>query len=175
MNIIDESRGLLEISGYKTKYSELEANFLYFEDDSLLGFVISFSTTDNLLKYWKEKSDKFLMKNADRLRSNPRKAWNIYSIFLTTEEPASPIFNELLEIEDNLQSSRKIARSNIKTREDLLYALYPIIPIQNRVVLQPENFIERVRDRISLGERTLTAFLGASDAEEVANFLIEEK
>jgi len=175
MNIIPETNSILELSGYKTKYADADANLLYFEDDCLLGFVTVFSTVSELSAQWKEKHDAFLTKNAGRLRVSPLKAWNCYSIFLTPDDPDSFPMHAFLEIEDNLQGTRKIARYGVKTHKDIIHALYPIMPIQNRVALIPENFLDRVKERVGLKDRTLAAFLGSASPDEIANLLMEEE
>jgi len=175
MNIIHETNSILELSGYKTKYTDADANLLYFEDDCLLGFVTVFLTVGELSTQWKEKHDAFLTKNAGRLRVSPLKAWNCYSIFLTPDDTDSFPMHTFLEIEDNLQGTRKIARYSVRTRKDIIHALYPIMPIQNRVALSSEKFLDRVKERVDLKERTIAAFLGGASPDEIATLLMEEE
>jgi hypothetical protein len=55
---------------------------------------------------------------------------------------------QINSIEEDLERTRKIAACAISTREDLVRALLPILPLQHQAVLRPEDITERLKRRI---------------------------
>jgi hypothetical protein len=174
MNILEETRKILAAADYLLKDFLEHPNFLYFEDESLIGFVSIHESIESILVNWKKEQDFFLKSNARFLRTAPTKAWNVYSVFLTQDVGTGEARNSLFDIEEDFQGTRKIARSALISRADVVRALYPILPIQNLVNIMPEEPIERLRERIELPKKHLALLLGNKKAEEVAEFLIEE-
>jgi hypothetical protein len=176
MILIDETQIILSEAGYKTKYpTEIDSAF-YFEDRSLLGFVAICSSVDDLIQNWRGKEGEFLKRHARRLRDVPQKAWNAYSVFLTSEEVKdTPMKAKLLTIEEDFQGTRKIARVGLISHEDVVRALFPLLPIQNLVTLVSEDLFMRLRDRVDLPQRSLSALLKGVDSKEIARILLEEK
>lgn len=73
MNIISEVSIILDKAGYKTKYADDNNDILYFEDESLLGFVAVYPTIKKLIANWKDHQDAFLSANASKLRASVEK------------------------------------------------------------------------------------------------------
>lgn len=55
---------------------------------------------------------------------------------------------EVRWIEEDLEKTRKIAACGVASREELLRALLPVLPLQYQPVLRPENVTERLESRI---------------------------
>lgn len=53
------------------------------------------------------------------------------------------------QIEEDFHATRKIARSDLETTNQLLSALYPFIPIQHLIPFEAENPRQRVRERLT--------------------------
>lgn len=176
MVLIDEAQIILNEAGYKTKYPAEMDNVFYFEDRSLLGFVAVCSSVDELIQNWREKEGEFLKRHARRLRDVPQKAWNAYSVFLTREEIKDTRMRaKLLTIEEDFQGTRKIARVGLVSHADVVRALFPLLPIQNRVTLVSEDLFMRLRDRVELPQRLLLALFKGVDSKEIARILLEEE
>lgn len=174
MNISDEVRRILEMTGYRVKDSLEYSSFLYFEDESLFGFVSIHETVEDLIAKWKIEQDTFLHQNARFLRTSPAKSWNAYSIFLTHGKSTEETKVELFSIEEDFQGMRKIARADLFSRADIVRALFPILPIQNIVNLTSEEPLNRIRARLELPEKQVSMLLENRSADEIANSLIEE-
>jgi hypothetical protein len=176
MILIDEAQIILSEAGYKTKYPAEMDNVFYFEDGSLLGFVAVCSSVDELIQNWREKEGEFLKRYARRLRDVPQKAWNAYSVFLSREEVKDTAMRaKLFAIEEDFQGTRKIARVGLVSHADVVRALFPLLPIQNRVTLVSEDLFMRLRDRVELPQRSLLALLKGVDSKEIAKILLEEE
>lgn len=174
MMLIDEAQIILNEAGYKTKFSVEIKDILYFEDKSLLGFVAIYLSAQELIGKWKKQEAEFLMRHAKKLRVVPQKAWNAYSVFLAMEEiKDASLKTELLGIEEDFQGTRKIARAGLISYTDVVRALFPLLPIQNRISLGSEDLFMRLRDRVELPERPLLALLKGVDPKDIANILLE--
>jgi hypothetical protein len=176
MILIDEAQIILNEAGYKTKLSIEVEGIVYFEDRSLLGLAAVYLSVQELLDKWKKQEAEFLMRHAKKLRTAPQKAWNVYSVFLTGEEIGNAsLRTQLLAIDEDFQGTRKIARAGLISHADVVRALLPLLPIQNRVTLASEDLFLRLRDRVELPERSLLALLKGVDSKEIANMLLEEE
>ena len=121
---------------------------VHFEDDTLVGFGCVFDQPDELLMRWKASETSLLTRYASRFRLAGDKAWNVYSIFLCGAV-ADPIQKRQINwIEEDLERTRKIAACAISSRDDLVRALLPILPLQYQAVLRPEDITERLKRRI---------------------------
>jgi len=154
---------------------------LLFEDDSIVGFLEIAESVAKVLTTWRQSEVRFLSSLAERLRSANSKAWNVYSVFLIVSTPTEAERGELLAIEEDLTSSRKIARGGVGTREALIRALYPVLPIQARAVLGTQTLKDRLRSRITgrVPENALNLLLGGRsedfDPETVIPLLSEDQ
>ena len=116
----------------------------------------------------------FLREHASALRRDRRKAWNIYSIFLTPERASRGSRKEpLLLVEENFQATRKIARAGITTERDIENALGVLLPIRHRVNLSSKNALELVAGRLSaLPSVAVRSLLAGGSGEDVADALV---
>lgn len=168
MNLFNEAQILLEKNGYGTSLVNPKDEIFYFEDISLMGFVSIHSTIDSIIKNWENIQDNFLKTNAVNFNNATEKAWNIYSIFLTTEDLQADEFGGFAKIEENFRGTRKIVGYNIKTLKDLEQFLLPILPIQKILSLNLKDNISRLKERIDIKE-----LLDNKNAQEITSKLLE--
>ena len=125
-----------------------------------------------LLNGWKEAEDAFLRDRASGLRRDRRKAWNVYSIFLTPERAFAAQERDLVLVEENFQATRKIARAGIATDRDIENALGVLFPIRYRVSLRSENALGLVTSRLSaLPSGAVRSLLDGGSGEELCECL----
>lgn len=170
MNILFETIDILESEGYKTKQSDTSEDKAYFEDESLLGFISVHTSLQDIIATWKENQDEFLNKNAIKLRADPVKAWNIYSIFLTSDFEEKRLLEKIAEIEEDFRGSRKIIGNDIQIKNDLVRTLLPLLSIQKIITIQPEDTISRLRKTVNHLE-----LLKDLPDREILNLIIEKK
>ena len=173
MNIFDETKRILDSAGYRTKFPVEKTEVLYFEDDSLFGSINVFDNVDALLSNWQRRQEDFLKINAIRIRNSP-KAWNAYSIFLTPSGCGNEERTKLLAIEEDFRGTRKIARSSVFTRQDLIRALLPLLPIQYLVTLISGDSMKMLRTRLNLSEVEKSTLLGEYTPREVVSIFLGE-
>jgi hypothetical protein len=172
MNLLEEARKLLEENAYEVGSSGSDQ--IQFEDASLMGFLWAATSAEALLSQWQGRQDSFLRKNAPMLRKSEYKTWNIYAVFLTdaTGEPSQLI--QIKQIEEDFRGARKIARANITITSQLVNALYPFLPIQNIVPFEPQDALQRVRDRLSeLPSSAVDALLNSETPENAVRAFLE--
>ncbi len=152
MNLSIEARNILERHGYQTFNFKEEPISFAFEDQSLLGIVCVCGNVQYILDRWKQVQDSFLSKSAAQLSSDPIKAWNTCSVFLTEGKALKEHHSDLTRIEEDLRGTRKIVGHGILTRTDLENVLMPLLPIRQKVLLTTEDYIERLKTRIEIPE-----------------------
>ncbi len=89
-----------------------------------------------------------LTRFAAGFRTAGEKAWNVYCVFLCGSAADSVQNRQVRWIEENLERTRKIAACGLASREDLLRALLPVLPLQYQPVLRAEDVTERLQTRI---------------------------
>ena len=165
---------VLRNSGYETwPWAGSSTTVTCFENAWLIGFIHVFDSTAALLERWEQNQKTVLSRHAAALRAAGDKAWNVYSVFLSGERDPSRSW-ALQRIEEDFNLTRKIARCNILTSDDVQSALLPLITVRAQPVLGDANFESRLRSRLKeIPSTTLDAFLGDVDAGEVARILGE--
>ena len=119
-----------------------------FEDEAIIGFACVFDNPNKLLENWKSVEMAVLRRYAPNLRVAGEKAWNVYCVFLSGGA-ADPIQDrQVRRVDEDLQRTRKIAACGIANREDLIRAILPILPLQFKPMLVPENVTRRLRGRL---------------------------
>ena len=172
MNLLHKARAILEDAEYVTFSPGQTDDTFYFEDDCVLGFVRECENCVTIVNNWESIQDSFLKENSIRLRAEPNKAWNVYSVFLTNEDCPEDQKGILFGIEEDFRGTRKIIRTGIKSSSDLRDALVALLPIQNLMSLETEAAEERLRQRLSPdGDSPLVELLGTKTAEEIARLL----
>jgi hypothetical protein len=144
-----------------------------FENQATIGFLHVFLSADKLLADWEQAQKVVLSRYTAALRSAGAKAWNVYSVFLTHE--VSPTLVRRIErIEEDFTMARKIARVGIKTNEDLIGALLPLLPVRAQPSIGKTDYEERLRSRLQdVPDEALEAFLGRVSPIDVARILEE--
>jgi hypothetical protein len=141
-------RAVLEFAGFATVLTRPDASYLDFEDVSIIGRLHVLESAEQILTTWQIVQDHFLSENAGALGRDVTKAWNLYTALLTSDTPDSDAEGRLFSIEDDFRGTRKIARGGIVSREDVVSALSPILPLQNilpvGVVDSKQQMIERL-------------------------------
>lgn len=146
MRIIEEARDVLEKYNYIV--SLRGEDMLQFEDETLLGFVCELSL-ESLLQTWSSRQDDFLRNNARTLANSALKAWNLYSVFLSSDVPDEAKQKSIVIIEEDFRASRKVVLAGVQTTADVIRALYPFIPIQNIAALETSDSLRKLRGRLS--------------------------
>jgi hypothetical protein len=175
MDIATQAELVLRGSGYETwRWTGASPAVTCFENAALIGFVHVFSSSEDLLARWEAVQHAALSRHSAALRAAGVKAWNVYSVFLAEEQ--SPTQQRAVErIEENFALTRKIARAGVRTLDDVERALLPLTAVKAQPVLSDTDFQDRLRARLKdVSANTLTAFLGATTAEEVAKILAEK-
>ena len=148
MEILVQCASLLRRCGYGVETRELlGSTTVYFEDDSLLGFVWV-DAIDEIIAEWQTVQDEFLRANSSKLRTSLLKTWNLYMVCLSDAKATPAQQTAFSSIQEDFRGARKIAQSGIASESQLLRALYPLVPIQNLVSLESEDPISKVRGRL---------------------------
>jgi hypothetical protein len=149
MDLISTLQIVLREADFTTRLVSVERYpIVAFEDGTLMGFGCVFENPDDLLANWKVREMSLLSFYAPSIRLAGEKAWNVYCLFLCSVA-AEPDQNRRVQwIDEDQDRTRKIAACGLESREDLVRALLPILPLQHQPVLQIEDFTERVRMRI---------------------------
>ena len=143
-------QGVLQEGGYRTWLTPIDKRTaVYFEDDAVMGFAILFDDAATLLTGWRDTEAAFLRQNGERIRLAGDKAWNVYSVFLTTATANGADSRIIRLIEEDLERTRKIAAAAVTHREALVGALLPLLPLQQQPILERADVAERFRRRVA--------------------------
>lgn len=175
MDIGIQTEILLREAGYETwTWAGATPAVVCFENAALIGFVHVFPTASELLARWQEAQTSALSRHGPALRAAGAKAWNVYSVFLT-EEQVPGQQRAVERIEEDFAMTRKIARSSVRTQDDLEHTLLPLTALRAQPLISDTDFEDRLRARLKdVSPGVLTAFLGTTPAEEVARMLAEK-
>ena len=176
MDIATQTEILLRGARYDTwSWTGVTPAVTCFENAALMGFVHVFESADDLLADWETSQQTTLARHAPAFRSAGAKAWNVYSVFLTSD-PTPQHIRAIERIEEDFALTRKIARTSIKTRDDVERALLPLISVRSTPRLSLSNFETRLRIRLKdVSSDVVTAFLGQTSGVEVARILGAKK
>src|SRR5580765_6764927 len=108
MNIIRDSKLILDAFAYESSISSEQPDVLLFESATILGFVAAFDQFNQLLSNWERLQDWFLVRHAAGLRLDPRKAWSAYSVLLCRAEASAEARLALAAVEEDFRGSHKI-------------------------------------------------------------------
>ena len=165
---------LLEAKYNVVPFAEDGKEYLAFENNALFGFLHTYNSIDELLSSWRDDKDKLLRKFTPQFRVAGPKAWNVYTVLVTTDNATEIQFHALQDIEEDLTETRKIARSNLETADDVRAALLSLLPFAYIPILPPLNIRAEIAMRAQeLPAKALKAFLSDSDLAEVAKLLEE--
>lgn len=172
MEIRTQSEIILREAGYETwPWTGTSPPVICFESATVIGFVHVFSTARELLDTWEVAQQRVLARHGPALRAAGTKAWNVYSVFLTSEL-AQDLQRQVEKLEENFALTRKIARTAIQTAEDVANVLMPLGPIKAQPLLEEADIAERLRARAKdVPVEALNAFLGDQRPEDVVEIL----
>lgn len=174
MNIIEESRSILEAAGYRTVLGTSSADVCFFEDASILGAIFVHPSITSLLERWQDSQDSFLGTHSRSLHNDPVKAWNIYTIHLTSDTGSGSQATQVFNIEQDFRGTRKVVRIGVINRADVKEALLPILGLQHHLALSSKNLTERLRERLALSSNVLVRLLEPGDETTIVADLMEE-
>jgi hypothetical protein len=143
---------VLQDAGYETWLMSVDGlPAVGFEDSAVMGFVCIFEDASSLLRRWRDLETKLLTGHASSLQKAGEKTWNIYCVFLSSGTTDEVHLREIRWIEEDLERTRKIAACGLSTRDEIVKALLPLLPIQRQPFLDTEDFdlTQRLRKRIA--------------------------
>lgn len=166
-SIVPEIRSIMELAGFATFAPRPDSSFLYFEDVSVMGHVHVLETAELIVQTWEAIQDDFLRNNAPRFAKDATKAWNLYTVLLSTEAASADMAPMLFAIEEDFRGTRKIARSGVVSRDDILVALGPLLPLNNLVSVGPTDARQRLLDRLGAANPALKLVLTESRPDAI--------
>ncbi len=164
IDLTSTMQGVLREAGFTIRLISLDRSpVICFEDDTLIGFACTFDDPSSLLARWKSTETSLLKRHAGSLRAAGEKAWNVYCVFLCALAGDSVQSRQVRWIEEDLERTRKITASGLASREDLVRALLPLLPLQYQPELEPENVTQRLERRVrSIAPKASAIVLDAS-------------
>ena len=172
MDIGTQSEIVLREAGYQTwAWTGASPPVICFESATVAGFVHVFPTAQELLATWDAAQQRVLSRHAPALRAAGAKAWNVYSVLLTSEL-AVALQRRVERLEEDFSLTRKIARTAIQTADDVANVLLPLCPIKAQPILEDSDIASRLRTRAKgLPIEAVNAFLADGKAADVAEIL----
>ncbi len=170
MEILSRAERLLREGGYRTRLLPLPpTQVLCFEDDVAIGFLRVFESPAALIATWQDVERADVVRHAVQLRSAPRKAWNVYSLLLTSMPVTPSQAAEIDRIEEDFSSTRKIVRGGIGSSVDLEQALLPVLPVRTlTTLLSASDYEGRLRSHLNfLSPDLLDGVLRNAPAAEI--------
>jgi hypothetical protein len=174
MSLLERTRSLLEDAGYDSSAAGMPADQFAFEDDNVYGFVAVLPSVARLMDGWERLQDDFIQRNSHSLNSVPEKAWNVYAVFLTEDDPDEEMRRRLLGIEEDFRGARKIARSGVRAH-NLAAALAPLLPVRIGGTGQGELIAARIRQSPAVGEALANALESGADVHRLRDIFMEGK
>ena len=149
IDVLSTLQVVLREAGFTTRLASIDrSSIVCFEDDAVMGFGCIFENPVSLLAQWRTMEMSLLRGYAPSMRAAGEKAWNVYCLFLCGAVAGPTQNREVRWIEDDMDRTRKVAACGLASREDLLRALLPILPLQYQPVLRAEDVTERLHTRV---------------------------
>jgi hypothetical protein len=171
-NTLLNARAVLESVGYRTIMVQPAATWFHFEDASVIGILHVTASLEELVQRWQQVQDNFLRDSAPRLALDPLKAWNCYTVLLTSAPGTTHNGIALSSIEEDFRGTRKIVRAGVATRPDVERALGALLPLRNILPLTAENLRARLADRFGGPGSPLASLLSDSQPAQVVASLL---
>jgi len=172
MSVFDDAISILKDAGYRLSEIRRPPERALFEDETVMGALIAYPDARTLLESWQREQDRFLGECAVQIRGAATKAWNIYTVHLTSKFNDNEELNALSKIEEDFRATRKIAKVAV-SRDEAIQALLPLLPLQAYANGAVEDLPERLRKALKLRPDTIDTILTQSPAE-IAKKLLEE-
>ena len=172
MDILTQAEIALRNAHFETwSWTGPHGPVICFESTAVMGFAHVFESAEALMAGWQTSQKAALARHAVSLRSAGTKAWNVYSVFLTSDRAPS-LARAIERIEEDFSLTRKIARVSITTAEDVERSLLPLMAIRSQPLLGASNFEDRLQSRLKdVPADAVTAFLNETPATDVARIL----
>jgi hypothetical protein len=177
IDLLSMTHLVLREAGFTTSTATVETfSGVCFEDEAVVGFGCVFKDAIDMLNSWNRIETAFLTRHSQTLRGAGEKAWNVYLLLLTAQSEEASLARQVRWIEEDLDRTRKIAACGVTTREDVVNALLPLLPLQYQPALATENLAERLKRRIEfIAPRTTEIALDtAIEPAEVVRLLGEK-
>ncbi len=151
IDLLSAVQVVLRESGFEARLESAgQSSVVSFEDDALMGFTFVFTDAAILLNEWRLAERSVLTRHSGRFRAAGDKAWNVYCVFLSDGLATPAQRRQVRWIEEDLEHTRKVAACGIRTRESLIQALLPILPLQQQPSLSPGDSTDRFRTRLDV-------------------------
>jgi hypothetical protein len=179
MMLLDMADAALRYDGYATRRSTIAVEDIprasvLFESEAVLGAVLSFAEPGELLDAWEAVQTEFLRAHAARLRLDPMKAWSAYLVLLAAQPATENEEAKLIQVEEDLRATRKLARAGVSTAADVQRALLPLLMVQSGPGENQRDAESALRARLSLEESRLFDFLQQGDPETALRWVLSE-
>src|SRR6266480_2634591 len=172
MNWLEYAQQLLPTQGFRARIADKRSDWLLFEDAAVAGVIIQYPTVSALLEGWDKAQSAYLSSNHARLGEASYKAWNLYTVLLTSDD--NPLLNGMaLALEENFVSTRKLVGVGIADQSDLLRLLLPLLPLQNLVFAKEDDAKTILAERLTLPIDVIGQLLSGCSADDLAKMLKE--
>jgi hypothetical protein len=171
--LLNHAASILETCGYKVFAEKSDLDVFCFEDDSLLGFVWAVENVATVSSGWLAKQKVLIEKHSRGFRKSELKTWNLYFIILIGQECNKPELLDLLTIEEDFATSRKVVRSGLSSINDVRQALYALIPIQHSIGTPTDDALSRLKKNLAtLNLANIELLLNSNYSEEAVSILV---
>lgn len=170
MNILEVVAAKLRSAHYMVKPGE---KTVWFESVTVYGLAKVYPSVGEIIESWESDQEAFLDEYARPIRRAGDKGWNAYTVFLSPEEVGDEQEARLFEVEEDLRATRKIVRCGIKTEDDVINALYPLLPLRNVTVLSDKDVLGRLQDETGIDHELLRALHDSDDVKHHLSILEE--
>jgi hypothetical protein len=174
MDLLYTAESVLRNAGFRTARNPDGPDVVLFEDDTVVGLLSIYATAEELVATWRVQQDHFLRSNASRLRRDPQKAWNTYSVFLT-QASLDSVASDILGVEADVHATRKIVKGNILTTPDLREALAPLLPLATQAATDSTSLDETVNSRLDAPQREFFQLVSNREVadDKIVSWLLE--
>jgi len=149
IDVLSTMQVVLREAGFTTRLTSVDRfPVVCFEDDDLMGFGCVFADASALLARWKATEMSLLTRYGTSLRAAGDKAWNVYCLFLCGPDADATQTRQVRWIEEDLEHTRKVTGCGLASREDLVRAMLPLLPLRYQPELQETEVTARLQRRI---------------------------
>lgn len=166
MTSLDDVVSVLGAAGYAVRPGGDPSILAEFEDAAVFGFVARYGSAAELLSRWKRDQETFIQRRVQNIRGAQEKRANLYAVFITSDVGKREEKRLVAAIEENFVASRKIVAAGVKSRQQLIDALLPLLPLQAFATISEANVDDRVQRRLQ-GHPSLLQTIAASDTPDM--------
>lgn len=174
MTLLADAEVVLRDAGFDVQRMDAQSAGVTFENDTVLGFLLTYDTPAGLLAEWAALADLLVAQRQFQLRAAGKKAWNAYLVLLATKPADYAEAAALNSVEEDLSGLRKITRAGLTCRADVSRALISLLPFQAAPILVAVDSRAEIRQRTTeLPPKVVEAFLSQADTSVVFQILEE--